>query len=69
MLRRRPERVVPYQGRALPAWLIGLTTAVPFVNSSLWQSPLAATVLHNADVSGYVGAIVGGAAYLLLGRR
>src|SRR3989441_732657 len=61
VIKRRPERVVPYQGRALLAWLIGLAAAVPFVNSSLWQSPLAATVLHNADISGYVGAVVGGA--------
>jgi hypothetical protein len=49
--------------------LIGLAVAIPFVNSSLWQSPLAVNVLHNADISGYVGAVVGGMAYLRLGRR
>jgi nucleobase:cation symporter-1, NCS1 family len=67
--RRRPEPSRSWQWRALVAWLIGLAAAIPFVDSSLWQSPLAATVLHNADISGYVGAIVGGAVYLVLGRR
>jgi NCS1 family nucleobase:cation symporter-1 len=66
---RRPGRVVPYNGRAVLAWLIGLAAAIPFVDSSLWQSPLAATVLHNADISGYVGATVGAMTYLVLGRR
>jgi NCS1 family nucleobase:cation symporter-1 len=51
------------------AWLIGLLAAIPFVSSSLWQSPLAAGLLHHSDVSGYVGALTGAAAYLLLGRR
>ena len=69
VLKRRPARVIPYNGRAVLAWLIGLAAAIPFVDSSLWQSPLAATVLHNTDISGYVGAIVGGLTYLLLGRR
>jgi NCS1 family nucleobase:cation symporter-1 len=66
---RRPDRLVPFRGRAVLAWLIGLAVAVPFINSSLWQSPLAVNVLHNTDISGYVGAVVGGGAYLLLGRR
>ncbi|HEV2013148.1 MAG TPA: cytosine permease [Candidatus Dormibacteraeota bacterium] len=69
VFKRRPPRVVPYSGRAVLAWLIGLAAAIPFVDSSLWQSPLAVHVLHNTDISGYVGAIVGGAAYLGLGRR
>jgi NCS1 family nucleobase:cation symporter-1 len=65
----RPVRLMPFNGRAVLAWLIGLAVAIPFVNSSLWQSPLAVNVLHNTDISGYVGAVVGGGAYLLLGRR
>ena len=69
VFKRRPARVIPYDGRAVLAWLIGLAAAIPFVDSSLWQSPLAVNVLHNTDISGYVGAIVGGVAYLLLGRR
>jgi nucleobase:cation symporter-1, NCS1 family len=69
VFRRRPERVTPHHGRAVLAWVIGLGAALPFVDSSLWQSPLAAHVLHNTDISGYVGAIVGGVSYLLLGRR
>src|SRR2546427_5236072 len=66
---RRPGRLMPFNGRAVLAWLIGLAVAIPFVNSSLWQSPLAVNVLPNPDISGYVGAVVGGGAYLLLGRR
>jgi len=66
---RRPGRLMPFKGRAVLAWLIGLVVAIPFVNSYLWQSPLAVNILHNTDISGYVGAIVGGVAYLVLGRR
>jgi NCS1 family nucleobase:cation symporter-1 len=66
---RRPGRLVSFSGRAVLAWLIGLAVAIPFVNSSLWQSPLAVSVMHNTDISGYVGAVVGGAAYFLLARR
>src|SRR5438445_1548751 len=69
VFRRRPARVAPHHGRAVLAWLIGLAAALPFVDSSLWQSPLAVSFLHNTDISGYVGAIVGAASYLLLGRR
>ena len=69
VFRRGPGRLMPFDGRAVLAWLIGLAVAIPFVNSSLWQSPLAVNVLHNTDVSGYVGAVAGGVAYLLLGRR
>ena len=69
VFRRRPARAIPYNGRAVLAWLIGLATAIPFVDSSLWQSPLAVNVLHNTDISGYVGALAGAAAYLALGRR
>jgi len=54
--------------RAILAWLIGLAVAIPFVDSTLWQSPLAMHVLHNTDVSGYVGALAGAIAYLVLGR-
>jgi len=55
--------------RAVAAWLVGVAVAVPFVDSTLWQSPLAVNVLHNTDISGYVGAVVGGVAYWRLGRR
>ncbi|HEX9096934.1 MAG TPA: cytosine permease [Candidatus Dormibacteraeota bacterium] len=69
VFQRRPGRLMTFRGRAVLAWLIGLAVAIPFVNTSLWQSPLAVNALHNTDISGYVGALVGGAAYLLLGRR
>jgi NCS1 family nucleobase:cation symporter-1 len=66
---RRPGRLMPFKRPAVVAWLIGLAVAVPFVDSSLWQSPLAVNLLHNTDISGYVGAVVGGGTYFLLGRR
>lgn len=58
-----------FRWRPVLAWLIGLAVAIPFVDSNLWQSPLEVHVLHNTDVSGYVGALVGAATYLALGRR
>jgi NCS1 family nucleobase:cation symporter-1 len=66
---RRPARLTPVNWRAVIAWLIGLVVAIPFVDSTLWQSPLAVNLLHNTDISGYVGALVGATAYLVLGRR
>jgi NCS1 family nucleobase:cation symporter-1 len=66
---RKPGQRVSINRRAITAWLIGLAAAVPFIDSTLWQSPLAVNVLHNTDISGYVGALVGGTAYLVLGRR
>jgi NCS1 family nucleobase:cation symporter-1 len=69
VFQRGPGRPRPFNGRAVLAWLIGLAVAIPFVNSPLWQSPLAVNLLHNTDISGYVGAVVGGVSYLLLGRR
>src|SRR5256885_7762959 len=69
VFRRRPGPPVSLRVRAILAWLIGLAAAVPFVDSTLWQSPLAVNLLHNTDISGYVGALTGAAAYLVLGRR
>ena len=69
VFRRRAGLLSLFRGRAVLAWLIGLAVAVPFVDSTLWQGPLAVHFLHNTDVSGYVGALVGAAAYLVLGRR
>lgn len=51
---------------ALLALVLGTVAALPFVNSSLWQSPLATGLLHGADLSGFVSFLVGGAVYLLL---
>jgi len=66
---RRAGLLSLFRGRAMLAWLIGLAVAIPFVDSTLWQGPLAVHLLHNTDISGYVGALVGAAAYLILGRR
>jgi NCS1 family nucleobase:cation symporter-1 len=48
---------------AVLALVAGTTAAVPFVNSTLWQSPLAVNLLQGADLSGFVSFIVGGAVY------
>ena len=69
ILRRRQAGPGLVSWRAVAAWLVGVAVAVPFVDSTLWQSPLAVNVLHNTDISGYVGALVGGVVYLVLGRR
>lgn len=69
VFRRRAGLLTLFRWRPILAWLIGLAVAIPFVDSTLWQSPLAVNVLHNTDISGYVGAVVGGVAYLVLGRR
>ncbi|HEX8918537.1 MAG TPA: cytosine permease [Chloroflexota bacterium] len=53
---------------AVIALLIGTAAAVPFVNSSLWQSPLALNLLHGADISGFVSFVAGGLVYLALTR-
>jgi len=69
VFRRRAGPPVLLRGRAVLAWLVGLAAAVPFVDSTLWQSPLAVNLLHNTDISGYVGAVTGAAVYLVVGRR
>ena len=69
VFRRRQGPLVPFRAPAVLAWLAGLACAVPFVDSTLWQSPLAAGLLHGTDISGYVGALVGGLTYLSIGRR
>ena len=67
--RRRPRPAVGLRPAAVTAWLAGLLLAIPFIDSSLWQSPLAAGLLHGTDISGYVGALAGGAIYLVIGKR
>jgi nucleobase:cation symporter-1, NCS1 family len=69
VFQRAPGGARRRTGSAVAAWIIGVAGAIPFIDSTLWQSPLAVHTLHNTDVSGYVGALLGGGAYLLLGRR
>jgi cytosine/uracil/thiamine/allantoin permease len=69
ILRRHDPAPGLVSWRAVAAWLVGVGVALPFVDSTLWQSPLAVNLLHNTDISGYVGALVGGGVYLVLGRR
>jgi NCS1 family nucleobase:cation symporter-1 len=54
---------------ALAAWLLGTLAAIPFINSTLWQSPPATDLLKGADLSGFIGFLVGGLVYLALSRR
>ncbi len=56
----RPANVV---WSAVLALLAGTAAAIPFVNSTLWQSPLAVHVLQGADLSGFVSFIVSGAVF------
>jgi nucleobase:cation symporter-1, NCS1 family len=49
---------------AIASWAIGTAAAIPFVNSSLWTSPLSQHALHGADISGAVAFVVAGAVYL-----
>ncbi len=51
---------------ALVALIAGTVAAIPFVNSTLWQSPLAVHILHGADLSGFVSFIVGGLVFVAL---
>jgi len=51
---------------ALVSLVAGTAAAVPFVNSTLWQSPIAVHALHGADISGFVSFAVGGAMFALL---
>lgn len=51
---------------ALVALLAGTVAAIPFVNSTLWQSPLAAHILNGADLSGFVSFLVGGLVFVAL---
>jgi len=69
VFQRRQGATRSFRPRAVFAWLIGLLLAIPFVDSTLWQSPLAVGLLHGTDISGYVGALVGASVYLVVGRR
>jgi NCS1 family nucleobase:cation symporter-1 len=53
---------------ALVGVLAGTAAAIPFVNSTLWSSPLAVHVLQQADLSGLVSFLVGGLVFTLLRR-
>jgi len=53
---------------ATAALLIGFLAAVPFMNTTLFEGPLAAHVLHGGDIAYFVGFLVGGAVYAGLPR-
>jgi len=51
---------------ALVSLVAGTVAAIPFVNSTLWQSPIAVHALYGADISGFVSFAVGGAIFAVL---
>jgi NCS1 family nucleobase:cation symporter-1 len=54
---------------AIAALVAGTVAAIPFVNSSLWQSPLSTRLLQGADASGFVSFLVAGIVFLILRRK
>src|SRR5256714_13823415 len=57
VFRRRAGPPVLLRGRAVLAWLVGLAAAVPFVDSTLWQTPPAGYPLRHTDTPRYVVAV------------
>lgn len=51
----------------LAAFVIGLAVSVPFMDSSLYEGPLA-SALHGADIAYYVGMVVAGILYYVFRR-
>ena len=52
----------------LASFLAGLAVSVPFMNSALYEGPLA-RLLHGADIAYYVGIVVAGGLYYALRQR
>jgi NCS1 family nucleobase:cation symporter-1 len=59
-LRETMAAVVEWPG--LVAFLVGLAVSIPFMDSSLYEGPIA-VLLHGADIAYYVGLIVAGVLY------
>jgi NCS1 family nucleobase:cation symporter-1 len=57
------RRAVEWPG--LVAFLAGLIVSVPFMNSALYEGPIA-MLLHGADIAYYVGFLVAGVLYYVL---
>ncbi len=62
----RGPRSVVWPG--LLSFLAGLAVSVPFMNSVLYEGPLA-HLLHGADIAYYVGIVVAGVLYGAVGAR
>jgi len=60
------DAVIVWPG--LLSFLAGLALSAPFMNSSLYEGPLA-HLLHGADIAYYVGIIVAGGLYYMLRRQ
>ncbi len=50
------------------AQVIGMLAAASWLDTTVWKGPLS-TVTHGADFSVFMGALFGGAVYVLLARR
>jgi NCS1 family nucleobase:cation symporter-1 len=59
-LRTSLERAISWPG--LSSFLAGLAVSIPFMNSSLYEGPIA-RLLHGADIAYYVGIVVAGVLY------
>jgi NCS1 family nucleobase:cation symporter-1 len=51
----------------LVAFLVGLAVSVPFMNSALYEGPVA-ILLHGADIAYYIGMVIAGTLYYGLMR-
>jgi cytosine/uracil/thiamine/allantoin permease len=49
--------------------VVGILASIPFMSQQQFTGPIARTYLQEADISYYVGFLVAGALYLVLGRR
>jgi NCS1 family nucleobase:cation symporter-1 len=59
------ERTIAWSG--LVAFLVGVVVSIPFMNSSLYEGPVA-KALHGADIAYYVGIVVAGTLYYVLSK-
>lgn len=73
-LRRRRARVSGLQQLkalhtgwpAMSAFLLGFVASIPFMNTDLYQGPIAVEVLHQGDIAYYIGFIVAALSYVIL---
>lgn len=60
--------ITPGIGKGTWAFLIGILVSIPFFSSTLYTGPIA-NQLNGADISFYVGFLVAGIIYLVIGRN
>jgi NCS1 family nucleobase:cation symporter-1 len=73
-LRRRRARVEGLQELkalhsgwpAMASFLLGFVASIPFMNTDLYQGPIAVEVLHQGDIAYYIGFAVAAVSYLII---